>query len=72
MENGCVEGAKHGEKILALEKRADKNESEHLSFSDAIREIRDHLLGRPAWPVVFLMMGLSSLCCGLIVKMIGG
>ncbi len=68
----CAEGVRHQEKILALEKRADKNEAEHMSFSDAIKEIRDRLLGRPAWPVVFLMMGLSSLCCGLIVKMIGG
>lgn len=68
----CAEGVRHQEKIIALENRAQKNDEDHKSFADAIKEIRDHLLGRPAWPVVFLMMGLSSLCCGLIVKMIGG
>lgn len=70
MGEGCVQGAKNSEKIIALEKRADTNDSEHHEFNETIKEIRDRLLGRPTWIVVFLMMGLSSLCCSLIVRMV--
>lgn len=66
----CVQGAETKGRVKALEDRADKNDAEHVNFVDAIREIRDHLLARPAWPVVFLMMFMSSLCVGLIVKIL--
>jgi len=66
----CVKGAQNEGRIKALEDRASKNDVEHGNFVTAINDIRDRLLARPAWAVVFLLMGLSSLCVGLIVKVL--
>lgn len=66
----CVKGAQNEGRIKALEDRASKNDTEHGTFVTAINDIRDRLLARPAWTVVFLLMGLSSLCVGLIVKVL--
>ena len=66
----CVKGAQNEGRIKALEDRASKNDVEHENFVTAINDIRDRLLARPAWTVVFLLMGLSSLCVGLIVKVL--
>jgi uncharacterized membrane protein YjjP (DUF1212 family) len=70
--DGCVKGAQNEGRIKAIEDRVDKNDVDHVNFAGAIKEIRDHLLARPAWPVVFMMMFMSSLCVGLIVKMVTG
>ncbi len=66
----CVKGAKNEARVKALEDRANKNDIEHVSFVKAIEDIRDRLLGRPAWNVVLLLTALCSLCTGLLVKML--
>lgn len=66
----CAKGTQNAEKIIALEKRADTNDKDHHNFTETIKDIRDRLLGRPTWSVVFLMMALSSLCCSLIVRIV--
>jgi hypothetical protein len=66
----CVHGTKNEGRIIALEDRAKRNDDDHISFVKAIEDIRDRLLARPAWTVVFMLMGLSSLCVGLLVKVL--
>jgi len=68
----CTKGTQNAEKIIALEKRADINDTDHHEFSKTIKEIRDHLLNRPSWAVTVILTILTSTCVGLIVKLASG
>lgn len=76
MSEECVKGAQNSERIIALENQVKKDElSNDKKFEAlflAVNDIREHLLGRPSWPVVFILSGLSALCVGLAVKLING
>ncbi len=54
MADDCILGVKNEQKIKALE--ANMNE-----MKASIVEIRDTLLSRPSWVVLFLFTGMSSL-----------
>lgn len=64
-KKGCVLGATNEQRVKSLEARM-------LTVENGIADIRDRLLGRPAWPVVIIITALSSLCVGLAVRVIAG
>jgi len=76
MSETCPVGVENKEKIKALEARQTKEEVENSKKFDEIfgtlKEIRDHLLQRPSWAVTVVITLLSSVCVGLIVRMVNG
>jgi len=63
MKEDCVLGATNKNEIFNLEKRVG-------AVEQAIIDIRDKLLGRPSWAVMVIITMLSSICVGLIVKVL--
>lgn len=63
MKEDCVLGATNKNEISNLEKRV-------VVVEQAILDIRDRLLGRPSWAVMTIITVLSSICVGLIVKVL--
>ncbi|MCE5185038.1 MAG: hypothetical protein LLF76_02810 [Planctomycetaceae bacterium] len=61
--NDCTLGVKNQARIDNLEKGWDE-------MKDAITEIRDSLLGRPSWVVVFMFSAMSSIIVGLAMALI--
>ena len=59
VNENCPTGIKNRARIQALEKTVDKVQS-------AIEDIRDRLLGRPSWVVLFLLTVMSSTIVGLL------
>ena len=52
--------------------RIDNMEKDISQITLAINDIRDKLLGRPSWVVLFLLSGMSSAIVGLIIMLIRG
>lgn len=70
----CVKGAQIEGRVIALENQIKKDEldcdKKFEALFRAVGDIRDHLIGRPSWPIVFILTMLSSICVGLAVKLI--
>ena len=58
----CPIGVENKVRIVSLERRINVVE-------EAIVQIRDTLLGRPSWLVLFAMTGMSSAIVGLLIKL---
>lgn len=52
-ETSCVLGARNEQRIQAIEKSL-------VNINTVITEIRDKLLGRPSWVILFMFTGMSS------------
>jgi len=67
MSIDCVQGAEHTQMIEAHSRDIARIEGNVAALFIAVDTIKDKLLGRPTWPVVFVLSSLSSLCVGLLV-----
>ncbi len=54
MADSCILGVKNEGRIVAIEDAISE-------MKTSIGQIRDKLLGRPSWVVLFLFTGMSSL-----------
>ena len=54
MADSCILGVKNEGRIVAIE-------DDISEMKTSIGQIRDKLLGRPSWVVLFLFTGMSSL-----------
>ncbi len=52
--------------------RIDGMESDIIETKVAINDIRDKLLGRPSWVVLFLFTLMSSAIVGLLIMQVRG
>ena len=66
----CPQGIENRERITSIQKQADHFETRFTEVIDRLDGLKDLISKRPSWPVVTLMVGLSTVCATLLTGIV--